>query len=85
MSRGSLSAKYSDRTNPIQTFVEKSIEIMPTTETPKGFAPLLFGNAGLEHMKVFGTKPEHFAKIASKNHKHSLNNPYSQFRDGHSV
>ena len=45
----------------------------------------MFGNAGLEHMKLFGTKPEHFAKIASKNHKHSLNNPYSQFRDGHSV
>lgn len=45
----------------------------------------MFGNAGLEHMKKFGTKPEHFAKIASKNHKHSLNNPYSQFRAGHSV
>lgn len=45
----------------------------------------MFGNAGLEHMKLFGTKAEHFAKVASKNHKHSLNNPYSQFRDGHSV
>ena len=36
-------------------------------------------------MKLYGTKPEHFAKVAAKNHKHSLNNPYSQFRDGHSV
>jgi sterol carrier protein 2 len=33
-------------------------------------------------MKLFGTKPEHFAKIAAKNHKHSLNNPYSQFQKG---
>ena len=24
--------------------------------------------------------PEHFAKIADKNHKHSVNNPYSQFQ-----
>lgn len=41
-------------------------------------APLtaqMFGNAGIEHMKKYGTKPEHFAKIAYKNHKHSVNNP----------
>lgn len=40
----------------------------------------LFGNAGLEHMKKYGTRPEHFAKIAYKNHLHSVNNPYSQFQ-----
>jgi sterol carrier protein 2 len=85
MARGSLSAAFSDRTNPIQNFLEKTIELMPTEEMPKAFAPVMFGNAGLEHMKVYGTKPEHFAKVAAKNHKHSLNNPYSQFRDGHSV
>jgi acetyl-CoA acetyltransferase len=36
----------------------------------------------MEHMRLFGTKPEHFIKIAAKNHKHSLNNPYSQFQKG---
>ena len=36
-------------------------------------------------MKVYGTKAEHFAKIAAKNHKHSLNNPYSQFQKGYSL
>jgi sterol carrier protein 2 len=35
----------------------------------------MFGNAGREHMQKYGTKPEHFAKIAHKNHKHSTNNP----------
>jgi len=35
----------------------------------------MFGNAGREHMEKFGTKPEHFAKIAEKNHRHSMNNP----------
>jgi acetyl-CoA acetyltransferase len=39
------------------------------------------GNAGLEHIQKYGTKVEHFAKIAEKNHLHSANNPYSQFRD----
>ena len=49
------------------------------------FAPKLFGNAGREHMKKYGTKAEHFAKIAWKNHKHSVNNPYSQFRDEYTL
>lgn len=29
----------------------------------------MFGNAGVEHMDKYGTKPEHFAQIAWKNHK----------------
>lgn len=32
-------------------------------------------------MEKYGTKAVHFAKIAEKNHKHSTNNPYSQFQD----
>lgn len=85
MERGSLGLKFPDRTSPLQTFVEKSIQFCPSENVPKAFAPLMFGNAGIEHMKVYGTKPEHFAKIAAKNHRHSLNNPYSQFRKGYSV
>lgn len=36
-------------------------------------------------MKKYGTKPEHFAKIAYKNHTHSVNNPYSQFQDKYTL
>lgn len=35
----------------------------------------LFGNAALEYMKNYNVKPEVLAKIAYKNHKHSVNNP----------
>lgn len=35
----------------------------------------LFGNAALEYMNKYGVKPETLAKIAYKNHKHSVNNP----------
>jgi len=45
----------------------------------------MFGNAGREHMQKYGTSKTHFAKIAYKNHKHSVNNPYSQFRDEYTV
>ena len=45
----------------------------------------MFGNAGREHMKKYGTTLEHFAKIAQKNHKHSVNNPKSQFQDEYTL
>lgn len=47
--------------------------------------PQFFGNAGREHMERYGTTAEHFAKIGWKNHKHSVNNPYSQFQDEYSL
>jgi acetyl-CoA acyltransferase len=45
-----------------------------------GLMPAVFGMAGVEHMRKYGTKFEHFAKISVKNHKHSTMNPYSQYQ-----
>jgi acetyl-CoA acetyltransferase len=36
-------------------------------------------------MERYGSTPLHFAKIGHKNHKHSVNNPYSQFQDEYSI
>jgi sterol carrier protein 2 len=83
MERGSLASKFMDRTNPMDKIFNRTSELTEFTKAP--FAPQFFGNAGMDHMKRYGTKPEHFAKVAAKNHRHSLNNPYSQFQDGHSV
>ncbi|XP_063075753.1 sterol carrier protein 2 [Engraulis encrasicolus] len=83
MERGSLSSKYMDRTNPMDKHMEVMFNTYGMAAAPA--APQMFGNAGREHMEKFGTKPEHFAKIAWKNHKHSINNPYSQFRDEYSL
>lgn len=33
------------------------------------------------HMQLYGTKKEHFAKIAEKNHYHGSLNPHAQYRD----
>jgi acetyl-CoA acyltransferase len=44
-------------------------------------AARMFGDAGREHMEKYGTKPATFAKIAVKNHRHSVNNPRSQYQD----
>lgn len=83
MERGSLGLKWNDRTIP----VDKHVEVASNTYGISG-APMttqIFGNAGREHMEKYGTKPEHFAKIAMKNHKHSVNNPLSQFQDDYTL
>lgn len=78
MQPGSLGSYFDDRTNPLDKHATGMIE-------KAGFAPApmaaqFFGNAGKEHMEKFGTEQKHFTKIAVKNKKHSVNNPYSQFR-----
>ncbi|HEU4758406.1 MAG TPA: thiolase family protein [Dehalococcoidia bacterium] len=45
-----------------------------------GLMPGVFGQAGVEHMRKYGTTQEQFAKIAVKNHKHSTLNPYAQYQ-----
>ncbi|KAG7189846.1 hypothetical protein KM043_017501 [Ampulex compressa] len=83
MEPGSLMSKYMDRTNPMDKHVEIMADVAGISEGP--ITAQLFGNAGIEHMKKYGTKPEHFAKIAYKNHLHSMNNPYSQFQDKYTL
>nr|XP_045605799.1 sterol carrier protein 2-like [Procambarus clarkii] len=83
MERGSLSNKYTDRENPIEKHVICLANMADIEKAP--IAAQFFGNAGLEHMKKYGTTPVHLAKIAYKNHLHSTNNPYSQFQDKYSL
>jgi len=45
-----------------------------------GLMPAVFGQAGVEHMRKYGTTLEQFAKVSVKNHKHSVHNPLSQYR-----
>uniref|UniRef100_A0A4X1WAS6 propanoyl-CoA C-acyltransferase n=1 Tax=Sus scrofa TaxID=9823 RepID=A0A4X1WAS6_PIG len=83
MEKGSLTLSFANRTNPIDKHVE--VMINKYGLSPHPFAAQLFGHAGIEHMEKYGTKPEHFAKIGWKNHKHAVNNPYSQFQKEYSL
>ena len=83
MKKGSLGSNFEDRTNPMDKHVMDMIE-------RRGFAPAppaaqVFGNAGKEYMEKYGVDAEAFAKIGEKNHRHSVNNPYSQFQDQYSL
>ena len=83
MEKGSLGSKYTDRTNPMDKQFMVMNDLRGIGAAP--VAPQFFGNAGREHMERYGTTAEHFAKIGWKNHKHSVNNPYSQFQDEYSL
>jgi acetyl-CoA acetyltransferase len=83
MEKGSLGAKYTDRINPMDRHVDMMVKLRGFESSP--VAPQIFGNAGREHMERFGTKPEQFAKIGLKNHRHSVNNPNSQFQDEYTL
>ena len=83
MELGSLGVKYTDRTNPMDKHVGALLELREWENAPP--APQMFGAAGREHMERYGSKPEHFAWIGWKNHKHSVNNPYAQFQDEYTL
>jgi acetyl-CoA acetyltransferase len=84
MERGSLKSHWDDRESPMG-------QLMGTMVGAAGYEPKappaaqIFGNAGKEHQRLYGTKPETFAKIAEKNHFHSQFNPYSQFKQVYSL
>ncbi|XP_036357905.1 non-specific lipid-transfer protein isoform X2 [Octopus sinensis] len=79
MASGSLSSHFNDRANPLENHVNSMAEMRGIEASP--ITVQMFGNAGREHMEKYGTTKHHFAKVAWKNHKHSVNNPYSQFQE----
>jgi acetyl-CoA acetyltransferase len=83
MEKGSLGSKFMDRTNPLDKQFQLMVDLRGFAAAPP--APQFFGNAGREHMDRYGTTAEQFAKIGQKNHRHSVNNPYSQFRDEYTL
>lgn len=76
---GSLQTFFQDRTNPTGTSGEMMKATRGVTNAPG--AAQMFGNAGREYMEKHGAEAKDFAEIARINHKHSANNPYSQFQD----
>jgi acetyl-CoA acetyltransferase len=83
MEKGSLGFKFGDRAQPTARHFEKLGELFEFEAAPP--APMMFGMAGREHMQKYGSRPEHFAWIGFKNHKHSVNNPYAQFQTEYTI
>ncbi|THH17189.1 hypothetical protein EW146_g3572 [Bondarzewia mesenterica] len=83
MAPGSLGTNFPDRESPTQTLHAANARAEERLGENRGpWAPRMFDNAAQEYFKKYGGDITHMAKIASKNHRHSVNNPYSQFRNG---
>jgi acetyl-CoA acetyltransferase len=78
MQKGSLTASHDDREQPMMKHLLALAELY---EFAMPAAPYMFGAAGQEHMKRYGTTVEQFARIGEKNHRHSADNPFAQFQD----
>lgn len=83
MKPGSLAVdSYADREAPLLKHMQALQETSEMIFPPVAW---MFGSAGAEHIRMYGSTPRHFAKIAQKNHRHSMNNPYAQFQDDYSL
>ena len=83
MNPGALGAVFEDRPNPLEKFIESADEIEGKSEVP--VALRLFGGAGLEHQKKYGTRDETFARVSQKARLHAKHNPRAIFRDEVSI
>ena len=79
MERGSLGAKYTDRTNPMDKHAQVMIDLQGFESAPP--TAQMFGGAGREMMKKYGVTKEQLAKVAVKNRRHGSKNERSQFRE----
>ncbi len=77
MNPGAITSPWNDRPAPLDLFQQQCADIVPDEVPP---ALRLFGAAGQEHMKRFGTPLETFAKIRAKASRHAVNNPMAVFR-----
>jgi len=83
MNPGALGAVFEDRPNPLEKFIESANKIEGKSEVP--VALRLFGGAGLEHQKKYGTRDETFARVSQKARLHAKHNPRAIFRDEVSI
>ncbi|MFC5694729.1 lipid-transfer protein [Pseudomonas sp. GCM10022186] len=76
---GALGNTFNDRPAPLDLFLQQCDSALPNAaQIPSALR--LFGSAGVEHMKRFGTPLETFAKIRAKASRHAANNPKAVFR-----
>jgi acetyl-CoA acetyltransferase len=78
MNPGALGTQYQDRPNPTELFLQQLDTLLGPSDIPPALR--IFGGAGMEHMKRFGTPLETFAKIRAKASRHAANNPMAVFR-----
>jgi len=85
MQRGSLGGGSDDGPGFLDLHLDAMAALVGPLDPKAPLTVQMFGNAGREHMKLYGSTHEHFAWIGWKNHAHSVNNHRSQFRTAYTI
>ncbi len=80
---GALGEVFSDRPNPLEKFIGLVDEMMGENDVP--VALKIFGGAGVQHQRKYGTEQKTFAKIRAKASRHAVHNDKAIFRSELSV
>ncbi|MDK9697337.1 MAG: lipid-transfer protein [Siculibacillus sp.] len=78
MQPGALVEHWQDRPGPLDEFVRAAADAAFDPGAP--MAPMMFGGAGIEHQKRYGTRDETFAMIRAKASRHAVHNERAIFR-----
>ncbi|HYF61065.1 MAG TPA: thiolase family protein [Burkholderiaceae bacterium] len=65
----------------------RGVEVPPGTTSPKPYSVFMdvYAAFARTHMKRFGTTQRQLAAVSAKNHRHSVHNPLSQYREPYTV
>ena len=80
---GALGEVFTDRPNPLEKFIGLVDEMMGENDVP--VALKVFGGAGVQHQRKFGTEQRTFTKIRAKASRHAVHNDKAIFRSELSV
>lgn len=78
MRPGALVEHWTDRPGPLEPFNLVTDEVGYDGDVP--MAPKMFGGAGIEHQRRWGTSAEAFAMIRAKASRHAVHNERAIFR-----
>lgn len=85
MKPGALGVRGDDGPGMLDIHIDAMAELVGPLDPNAPPTAQMFGNAGREHMRRYGSTLEHFAWIGWKNHAHSVENPRSQFRTAYTL
>lgn len=80
---GALGEIFTDRVNPLEKFIGLVDKMMGENDVP--VALKVFGGAGVQHQKKYGTNQSAFAKVRAKASRHAVHNDKAIFRSELSV
>ncbi len=78
MQPGALGRVFADKPDPFERFNREAEDLLGEVELPHAIR--MFGGAGLEHMRRYGTELRTFAEVRAKASRHAVHNPLAIFR-----